>query len=330
MAINFNGVRIKPASGGAGGGVSWPGDGTKLLAGDGSQVVVGDGLALSAGTLTTSSPFTVIQGDADARLLLHFEGANNSTAITDDTTSPLSTYTFAGSAAIKTAQAKFGSSSLYLDGVGTNYLRITNTNDKINFDGDFTIEGWFYFNSTPTWSSLFSLAKDGDYQGPVVALHNGQINFLANTIIGSPWEYWFATSGASITTGSWIHIAVVGKYLSSIKIYVNGVEKGSNAYNTKMAIKSGGYVYPGHYAYYAPAGPVTPNSFNGYIDEMRYSSVARYTSNFTPSASAFSSAVITHPSPSTGLIGLDGSGNNLVVCTDGATNTWKKVSLSSL
>jgi len=63
MAINFNGVRIKPASGGAGGGVSWPGDGTKILAGDGSQVVVGDGLDLSAGTLTAGGWQTVLDID---------------------------------------------------------------------------------------------------------------------------------------------------------------------------------------------------------------------------------------------------------------------------
>jgi hypothetical protein len=78
MAINFNGVRIKPASGGAGGGVSWPGDGTKLLAGDGSQVVVGDGLSLSAGTLTASGS---AGGSSGNHLIINVDGTSYKIAL---------------------------------------------------------------------------------------------------------------------------------------------------------------------------------------------------------------------------------------------------------
>jgi hypothetical protein len=50
--MTFNGVRIVP---GAGGGITWPGDGTKLLASDGSQVVVSEeGIQLSSGQLTAT------------------------------------------------------------------------------------------------------------------------------------------------------------------------------------------------------------------------------------------------------------------------------------
>ena len=63
MTIHFNGVRVVAASGGGGGGVSWPGDGTKILAGDGSQVVVGDGLELSAGTLSAGRPRPAIDAN---------------------------------------------------------------------------------------------------------------------------------------------------------------------------------------------------------------------------------------------------------------------------
>lgn len=82
MTIKFNGVRVVNASGGAGGGgVSWPGDGTKLLAGDGTQVVVGDNLTLSAGELSATN------GSAGwtTALDLDFSTLSNQTISTDGT-----------------------------------------------------------------------------------------------------------------------------------------------------------------------------------------------------------------------------------------------------
>lgn len=82
MTIKFNGVRVVNASGGAGGGgVSWPGDGTKLLAGDGTQVVVGDNLTLSAGELSAAN------GSAGwtTALDLDFSTLSNQTISTDGT-----------------------------------------------------------------------------------------------------------------------------------------------------------------------------------------------------------------------------------------------------
>lgn len=50
--MTFNGVRIVRSTGG---GITWPGDGTKLLASDGSQVVISEeGLQLSSGQLTAT------------------------------------------------------------------------------------------------------------------------------------------------------------------------------------------------------------------------------------------------------------------------------------
>lgn len=297
MAINFNGVRIigcAPSGGGS-----------------------------PSNNITT---FETVTGDSYTKFLAHFDGADGSTSFTDDSSSPLTSATFAGAAAIKTTQSKFGGSSLYLNGVGTSYLRIANTSNKVNFDGDFTIEGWYYFNTIASWVGLFSVAKDGDYQGPVIFLHNGQISFIGNTALGHPWEYWFATTGVSITTGSWVHIAVVGRYQNSIKIYVNGTERASNAYSTRLVVKADSYIWPGHYEYYAPVSSFVPNSINGYVDEMRYSNYARYTANFTPSASAFETGVVTYPTAVLGKMAKDSNGF-LYECTDASIPTWRRYTL---
>jgi hypothetical protein len=64
MAIKFNGVKV---INNGGGGASWPGDPTKLLAGDGTQVVLGSGVGLAAGELSvTATGPTGPQGSSGA------------------------------------------------------------------------------------------------------------------------------------------------------------------------------------------------------------------------------------------------------------------------
>lgn len=296
MAINFNGVRII-------------------------------GCAPSGGGLPSNNitSFETVTGDIYTKFLAHFDGADGSTSFTDDSSSPLTSATFAGAAAVKTTQSKFGGSSLYLDGAGTSKLKIANTNNKINFDNDFTLEGWFYLNNTAAQQPLFSMETDGDYQGPIIIYNftGGQITFIGNTVLGSPWDYFFHTSGVSISANTWFHVAVVGKYLSSLKIYVNGIERASSSYSAKVVVKNNGYIYPGHYPYLNGG---TPTTMNGYVDEMRYSNYARYTANFTPSTSAFETGIITYPTAELGKMAKDSNGF-LYECTDAAVPTWRRYNL---
>src|SRR5690606_11367203 len=69
--------------------------------------------------------------------LLHFDGSNSSTTITDETGTSWTAY---DGAAISTAQSVFGGASAFLDG-GSDTIR--HTSDQPDFDfgsGDFTIE----------------------------------------------------------------------------------------------------------------------------------------------------------------------------------------------
>ncbi len=77
----------------------------------------------------------------DTDLLLNFEGTDGATTYTDETNDEHDIY-FYGNAEISTDEAKFGSSSLYLD--GNSYVDIDyspNFHPNVN---DFTIEWWEY------------------------------------------------------------------------------------------------------------------------------------------------------------------------------------------
>ncbi len=73
---------------------------------------------------------------------MHFSGSNGSTTFVDN--SPVTkSFTVNGNSQISTAQSKFGSSSLLLDGTG-DYLSSPSNADYAFGTGDFTIECWAY------------------------------------------------------------------------------------------------------------------------------------------------------------------------------------------
>jgi hypothetical protein len=82
---------------------------------------------------------------ADVSLLLHGDGTNGSTTITDNSPSP-KTVTAFNSAAISTDQSRFGGSSLFFPGgsiTGTSHRLESASNANFQFgSGDFTIELW--------------------------------------------------------------------------------------------------------------------------------------------------------------------------------------------
>ena len=78
-------------------------------------------------------------------LLMHFNGTNGSTTMTDNSKNN-TTVTSVNGTAISTAQSKFGGSSVLFD--GTNDLLTIPNNSLFDLSsGDFTIEFWFITNT---------------------------------------------------------------------------------------------------------------------------------------------------------------------------------------
>ena len=86
-------------------------------------------------------------------MLLHFDGANNSTVFTDSSPFNQTVSVVTGTPKISTDISKFGGSSLYLD--GSSSIKIPD-NANLNLGtGVFTIEFWFYLLSLPISEAMF-------------------------------------------------------------------------------------------------------------------------------------------------------------------------------
>ena len=177
-----------------------------------------------------------------------------------------------GNAQVDTAQSKFGGASLLLDGSG-DYLTVNNSKGTLSFgtSADFTFEAWCRFPNTnadqiilsgPGQTSSFQLAR----------LSSNQIT------VGRTNTAFDAFSSAGATTANVFQHIAASRSSGTLKIFVDGTQvyTGANtlayACDTIMGI-GGENVY----------GSIT----NAHIDEVRVSNTARYTTGFTPSASAF-------------------------------------------
>jgi hypothetical protein len=213
-------------------------------------------------------------------VLLHFSGSNGSTTIIDNSPNNVS-FTVSGNSQISTAQSKFGSSSLYLDGTG-DYLSSPSVSNFSFGTGDFTIECWSYRISGTDNGILQISSTSGGLQANLttnLAIYSsvsGRVGIYANN------NYYTSTAFTNTTT-TWNHYAIV-RSSGVTKFYLNGnlvTDIGTSGAITDTTNYTGTYLAIG--GYYS-----TSYLWYGYIDELRITKgVARYTSNFTEPTSAF-------------------------------------------
>ncbi|MEI6144012.1 MAG: LamG-like jellyroll fold domain-containing protein [Candidatus Berkelbacteria bacterium] len=219
--------------------------------------------------------------------LMHMEGANAGTTFTDENSA--NTWSASGVSQTSTTQKKFGSSSFKGGTTTSDY--ITSTNNVSNFQvttQDFTIDTWVYLNEAVGTQRVIAGEGSGSANWSVTTGHHW-ILYISNT--GTVYfQYNVAggagslTSSSPLTATTWTHVAVV-KTGGFIKLYMGGVEKGSVAAST-LTVPSAGTprMVIGN-------EPSLANSWNGYIDEFRFTKgVGLWNSTpFTPPAVAYSS-----------------------------------------
>ncbi len=219
---------------------------------------------------TASSSVTPVAGDpnwSDVRLLFHADGANNSTSFTNTKGNAI-TLSARGSAVVSTAQAKFGSGSLYVPSSGTDGLNINNAGSLLVFTGDYTIEFWMYFSSIATDSSVY-------------INHDGNGSYHAININSSSYSLYFNTSSPtnithSLQANQWNHVAIV-RSGSTVSAYTNGSRVG-----TATSSGTHGNASP------STARIASANGASYYVDEFRATAVARYSGeSFTVPTVAF-------------------------------------------
>lgn len=210
------------------------------------------------------------------------------------------TITIYGDAQIDTAQSKFGGSSVLFDGTG-DQLQI-DMSDIFETSSDFTVEGWYRFNSLPASGVadlfMFGIVNVGsrvdcyvNSSGQVGVDFRGGIPDIA--------------AGGSVSTGNWYHVALV-QSSGSCTLYLNG--SSVNSCTPGVAVGGNGIMQISGYR----LNSTVSRSIDGWMDEFRVSSVARYTGSFTPSTGAF-----TNDDDTQLLIHGDGSDGSTSITDDG-------------
>jgi hypothetical protein len=220
---------------------------------------------------------TVTPSSIDVALLLHFDGSNGSTTFTDSSPNGL-TVTASGNAAISTAQVKYGTGSLSLDGFGS-HATIDSTSALGLGVGDFTIEAWIWVNSLSIGNTIVDL---GGYQnGMLLRLAGGSNDaaYIAGTSIN--WN-----SGNFVTAQQWTHVAMT-RQGGTVRFFVGGTQvyatTNSNDAGESAAAMIGQASHSVNDQWNGPQ-----DAFNGYIDELRIvKGTALYTANFTPPTAPF-------------------------------------------
>lgn len=214
--------------------------------------------------------------DSYTKLLLHCDGSNGSTTITDSSSGG-KTVTCVDNAALSTAQYKFGTASLYFDGT-LDCVTLTDSDDWCLSDTDFTIDFWLRLPSLPSaYKAVFSNRENsGSYR-------YGFVFWILNT--NKPHFAFYDTASSSYTCGggdalsanTWYHFAVE-RYNNTLTMYKDGVAEPTTGnltgktninLSTKLAIGR-----DGEYLDY---------NLYGYVDEFRWTKgVARFRGAFTP------------------------------------------------
>jgi len=179
--------------------------------------------------------------------------------------------TFAGNAQLDTAQKKFGTSSLLLDGAG-DYISTDSSSDFAWGSAGFTIECYIRPSDITGTRTIFDFrASSASEVAGRLYLEAGQVRYNVN---GSD----LVTSGATtITADTWTHV-VVQRTSTTVKIVLDGVERGTGTDSTSYVAKP----------FRVGMDYADANGFIGHIDEIRLSSTTRYsTLPFTPQNGIF-------------------------------------------
>ncbi len=206
---------------------------------------------------------------ANVSLLLHFSGANGSTAFVDSSGNDLEV-TRTGDAQISTAASVFGGASGYFDGVG-DFVVADSAGLNFASGDDFTIEGWIQWGAGPADGSAIISKGEHGTSGWTLYYYESDLFF------GIPYVSNDLNGSFTPSIGQWYALAA-SRSGGTLRLFVDGQQiaegANTNTYSSDDPVRIG----RSH----------TPVDFEGYVDEVRITKgVGRYVSNYTPATAQF-------------------------------------------
>ena len=212
------------------------------------------------------------EGDSYTKLLLHLNGTDDSTTDADFVDSSVQghTVTQEGGAKLEANQSKWGTSG-YFDGSG-DYLTIPDHTDWTFGSGDFTIDFWLRRSSTGGYMGIVNSGTSGGTNKWVF------IGFVNDDTIKLIMKMDDETQVSIISTGTitdtnWHHIATV-RDGNTMRLFIDGSADGT-ADVTGDTLKDSSEVLT-----IGRTGSYDGEYYSGYLDEIRISNIARWTTNF--------------------------------------------------
>lgn len=205
---------------------------------------------------------------ASVSLLLHMDGANNSTTFTDSSANAL-TVTPSNNAKISTAVVKYGTGAYRSTSATNDQLALPSTS-LLQLTGDFTIEFWLY--ALASRGRLFTLTAA-----------NSRIEIDQNG--SNPYKFYLYNEGVEIfdnlavglSGSSWHHLALT-RSGSTLRLFGGGTLYATATHSSTLTPTT-------------VMGSGSAVLFDGYMDDLRITKgVARYTASFTPPAAPFPDA----------------------------------------
>lgn len=215
----------------------------------------------------------VVAWDTYTKLMLHGDGVDGSTTITDEIGKVA---TVLGNTQIDTAQFKFSTASIYFDGTGDS-ITFLDSADWAFGTGDFTIDFWARFEVSGAGHTFFSqFVSSSEYTR--FHLNNGNTLAFAHESSGNFISF---SSSWTPSLATWYHIALV-RNGTTFTLYVDGVALVTTTDADSIAEMTA----------VAEIGSFNAtNYFQGWLDEYRVSKgIARWTANFTPPTVAYSAS----------------------------------------
>lgn len=208
--------------------------------------------------------------DDYTRMLVNFEGVDAATTFSDVTGKA---FTATGNAQIDTAQKKYGTSSFLSDGTGDAFSTPDHADFTLN-SSDFTAECWFNCVATSGSQRMLFGQTGGTVATTSIKMWRDTNNFIVADVCSGTNDYQLigTTPFTNALNTGWHHAAMV-RTGNILMLFIDGVKE------NQMTIA--GAVNNSSAAFFIGNDSAAGASWNGWIDDFRLSSKARWTANFS-------------------------------------------------